>query len=147
MKARIWRQPASGQVEVSELLDGGAFGSDLSTSFTFTVEENSGGLVLRVKEAGTALRNQTWYAIRNTGGWAGVAPFQVHYLVQVGDANNDGFVSFVDLSFMNTGVGNRSANDDDRRDINGDARVLNSDLSAAWANISSSPDHSSSATP
>ena len=126
--------PGSGELEIVELLDGGAYGSDLSGSFTFAIE---GGNVLKIAEGETALAHRTWYAIRNTGGWAGVSSFMVHLVVQVGDGNGDGRVQFNDLSFINTGVPTDPAADDDRKDINGDGRVQFNDLSAANASIPS----------
>jgi hypothetical protein len=122
-------QPAAGEVEIRELQAAGGFGSDLSSQFNFAVE---GTDVLRIEENGDVLADGAWYGITNSGGgWAGVADFQVDYVVVVGDVSNDGFNDFSDLSaiFANqTGA----AADDDPYDINADGFVDFSDLSAAF---------------
>ncbi len=121
--------PAAGDVEIRELQAAGGFGSDLSSQFNFAVE---GTDVLRIEENGDVLADGAWYGITNTsGGWAGVADFQVDYVVVVGDVSNDGFNDFSDLSaiFANqTGA----AADDDPYDVNADGFVDFSDLSAAF---------------
>lgn len=121
---------------VLELLSGGGLGPDLSASFTFTIE---GGNVLRIEEVGAVLNHRTWYAILNTGAWSSVAPFEVDYLLQIGDENDDGAAAFNDLSLINAGIPNFFAPDDDRRDIDGDRRILNVDLSVASASMTSFP--------
>ncbi|MEK6676457.1 MAG: hypothetical protein AABZ47_12500, partial [Planctomycetota bacterium] len=86
--------PAAGEVQVNELMAGGAFGADISGSFTFTVEN---GNTLRVRENGdSALDHRIWYAVRNTGAWSGVAAFKVDLVVMIGDANNDNRVQAID---------------------------------------------------
>jgi hypothetical protein len=77
--------PYSGKVKIAELQSGGSFGDDLSSSFTFSVEN---GNVLRIEEDGTVLSNETWYAVVNDG-WSGVADFEMDYVVVRGDADND----------------------------------------------------------
>ena len=64
--------PTAGQIEINELLPGGAFGPDLSSSFTFDAE---GGRVLRIQDTGATLQHRKWYAIRNVGNWPGMARF------------------------------------------------------------------------
>jgi hypothetical protein len=110
------------------------FASDLSSGFTFTVE---GGNVLRIRENASSLVHRKWYALRNTGAWIGVAPFEVQYVLQVGDANDDGRVLSSDLALINTGVPTDPAADNDRRDINGDGRILFNDMAVANAKIPS----------
>lgn len=126
--------PGSDDVLIQEMLNNGDFDSDVSSGFTFTVEN---GNVLKVRETASSLTHRKWYAIRNTGGWNGVANFEVQYVVQMGDANDDGRVLFSDLGLINTGIPTNPAADDDRRDINGDASILFSDMGAANANVPS----------
>lgn len=123
--------PAAGEIMIQELLDGGAFGADLSADFTCTIN----GVELTCVEDTPVLSHATWYGIRNIGGWTGVGAFEVHHLVLVGDATNDNNVLFNDLSEINTGVPTFGAADDDRRDINGDSNILFNDLSVANANV------------
>jgi len=127
--------PASGQVKVQELLDGGQFGADLSGSFTFTIEQPTPGRprVLKIKgEPDPTLTHQKWYAVRNTGAWSGVAPFTLHFVNMIGDATDDNNVLNVDLGKINARVPTLNAEDDAREDINGDGRILNADV--LWAN-------------
>ena len=119
--------PTSSQVEIRELLPGGAFGSNLSGSFTFTVE---GGVTLRVAENGTALQNEKWYGILNTGGWPGVVNFEMDYKVVRGDVNNSGFTNFADLSTINQNLTGNST-DNDVYDINASGFVNFADISTA----------------
>lgn len=123
--------PAAGEILIQELLDGGAFGADLSADFTCTINAD----VLTCVEDTPVLAHATWYGIRNTGGWAAVGAFEVHHLVLVGDATNDNNVLFNDLSEINTGVPTFGAADDDRRDITGDGNILFNDLSEANTNV------------
>ena len=127
-------QPNPGDVKIQELKDD-TCGPDLSGSFSFTLE--NGDKVLRIRETTPVLTHRTWYTVRNTGDWANVAPFEVHYLVQVGDASNDRFVLFNDLTFINSGVPTINAPDDDRREISGDRNILFNDLTVANAKIPS----------
>ena len=127
--------PLPGQVVVQELLPGGALGPDLSAGFTFTVENNINGVprVLKVVDTGASdLVHRKWYTIRSAGGvWTGGGDFAVDYVVQIGDANNDGAVLNLDAGLINAGVPNFAATDQDRRDIDGDATILNDDVSTA----------------
>jgi hypothetical protein len=126
--------PLAGNVKIQQLLDAGAFGADLSGTFTFTVEP---GNILKVRDNAATLQHRTWYAVRNTGDWACVAPFEVQYVVQMGDGNNDGRVLFTDLGFINSVIPRDPAADDDRHDINSDGRVLFTDMGVANAKIPS----------
>ena len=125
--------PGEGAVLIQEMLPGGGFGPEVSGSFAFGVGNTDAGLprILRIWDDADTLANQKWYAIRNTGGWIGVKDFEVQYVVQMGDANNDGRVQFSDLSYINAGVPTDPAHDDDRKDINGDGKVLLDDVYAA----------------
>ena len=124
----------SGNILIQELLDNGQFGANLSSTFTFTVEAGS---VLKVKDNANTLGHRKWYGIRNTGSWSGVANFEVQYVVQFGDANNDGRVLFTDLANINARIPTDPAPDDMRQDINSDLRVLFTDMAAANARIPS----------
>lgn len=132
--------PIAGQLLVQQLLPGGLFGPDVSSGFTFTVENDGGAnpRVLKIVDFGTSnLLHRNWYAIRNAGTWTGVADFEMHYVVQVGDADGDLQVLNLDAGLINAGVPAFGAPDTDRRDIDADAAVLNADVSTANARIPS----------
>jgi hypothetical protein len=121
--------PGAGELVINELLDDGEFGDDLSASFTFVVEGES---ILRIAESGDVLDNERWYAVRNTGGWAGVAAFEVDLVVVAGDVNGDRFNDFADLITILAGL-TGDADDDSPYDVNGDGFVDFADISAAFA--------------
>jgi hypothetical protein len=123
---RVIPWPLAGTFTIREMLDGGAFGSDLSSDFTFEVDD--GPRVLKIRENGMVLTHRTWFALGYTGD-PYIAPFELHFQVAVGDASNDGRVLALDVSVINTGIPTFSAADDDRRDINGDGRILALDVS------------------
>ncbi len=95
------------------------------------------GSTLTIDEVGVVLSHGSWYGIRNAGTWVGVDSFNLHLVVAVGDANNNGRVLPADLSEINTDIPNFTAGADSRLDINGDGRVLPADLSAANSSIPS----------
>jgi hypothetical protein len=135
-------QPAAGQIMIRELAPGGLFGPDLSSRFTFTVENNGGGQprVLRIWEnVADTLDHRKWYSMANLGGWAGVSPFDLHYVVQVGDASADKRVLAFDVSVINTGIPTFAAPDDERRDINGDGRIVGFDVILTNTSVPSFP--------
>ncbi len=141
---RIWFDddisvPRPGEILIREMLPAGAFGPDVSNQFSFTVENNGSGQprVLRVWENGSTLRHRHWYAVANHGGWSGVSPFELQYVVQVGDASNDGQVFGFDVNVINTGIPTFAGPDDDRRDMNGDFRILAFDVSITNGSIPS----------
>jgi hypothetical protein len=132
--------PGAGDVLIQELLDGGDFHEeDLSGSFSFTLENpGAGDRILRIFETTPRLTHRKWYTIRNTGSWSGVAPFELHYVVQVGDATNDGLVLGVDFSLVNAAIPCLSGCGDARReDINGDEFIVGADASLVNAHIAS----------
>jgi len=133
--------PDVGAVMIQEMLAGGTYGDDLSAGFAFTVENDGQGQprVLKIRETGTSLAHRKWYAVRNTGAWTGVAPFTVQYVVQVGDASNDGRVLNTDFGWVNAAIPTFSTADDDRRDMNGDGRILNTDFGVLNSKIPSFP--------
>ncbi len=121
--------PNPGDIKIQRLLAGGAYDpTDLSNQFTFTVV---GGNVLKIKENGDVLSNQTWYAIRNTGSWAGAAPFKLDYRVVYGDVDNNGSTTAADASDV---WGSRGPAPDDcsRYDIDANGSITASDASDAW---------------
>ena len=125
--------PAAGEIKIRELLAGGAFGADLSGSFTFTPIGN----VLRIDEVGAVLTHRKWYAVTSDGS-GDYCSFERDYPVQVGDANADGRVVSFDVSVINGG-NPCFACPDDRRDINGDNRITSFDVSVANGSIISFP--------
>lgn len=135
--------PTAGQILIQELLPAGAFGPDLSASFAFTLE--SGNTVLRIRDGLTAtptatLLHRKWYAIRNTGGWAGVANFEAQFPSQVGDATGDNRTLQADILEINTGISCLSnCGDQNRKDVTGDGRVLQSDILETNTRVSSLP--------
>ncbi len=136
--------PAAGQILIQKLGNGGLYDTDLSTDFTFTVENDATAYprVLKIMENGSCLDHRTWVAIRNVagiGGWAGVADFEVQYVVQVGDVNDDGKVLANDLSSIFPKIPTNPAEDQERADVNGDGQVLANDLSAVFPRIPSAP--------
>jgi hypothetical protein len=130
-----------GQILIREMLPGAVFGPDLSSQFSFTVENDGGGhpRILRIWENGSTLSHRHWYSIANTGGWISVLPFELQYVVQVGDASDDARVLAYDVSVINTGIPTFAAPDDERRDINGDGRILAFDVSVTNSSIPSFP--------
>lgn len=121
--------PAPGDILVQQLMDGGAFGPDLSASFTFTVV---GGTTLKIDEPDPGvLSHQTWYAVRNTGSWACVAPFEVHYVDMVGDADNNNLINFTDVNLILGQNGQAVPPASPRRDIDGNDLINFTDVNLA----------------
>ena len=119
--------PSAGDVEIREMEDEGDFGDDLSSNFSFTVENDR---ILRIYETTSVLDHRTWYAIRHTdSSWDDVACFQLQYVVQVGDADQSESVSDDDLSVINANMGPTGGADDSRFDIDGNFDVTSGDLS------------------
>jgi len=135
--------PAAGQLLIQELQPSGAFGPDLSASFAPLLE--TGNTVLRLRDGLTAtptatLGHRKWYAIRNTGGWTGVANFEAQFPSQVGDATGDNRTLQGDILEVNTGISCLSGcGDQNRKDVTGDGRVLQSDILETNTRISSLP--------
>lgn len=136
--------PGAGDVLIQELLASGAFGSDLSSSFSFAVETPSGDpRVLKIEETSPVLARSTspgfeevWYAIRNTGDWSGVGDFEVHYLMMLGDANNDTDTTSSDTQLINAAVPCFAACAP-RLDVNGDGFITAFDVGLANSNVTS----------
>ena len=132
--------PAPGEVLIQRMLPGGLWGSDISSGFEFTVENSLSGLprILKIVDVDPPdLVHREWYAIRSAGGWTGGGDFLVQYLVQVGDADNNGVVLNLDAGLANTGIPDFAADDQDRRDIDGDGTILNDDVSTLNVRIPS----------
>ncbi|MFH0981167.1 MAG: hypothetical protein V2A79_06490 [Planctomycetota bacterium] len=156
---RLWfdgdiTAPVPGEVEIRELLAGGGFDpTDLSSQFTFTVENDGGGLprILKIKENGITVPDlhRKWLGIRNLGGWTLAQQFEVQYVVMMGDVNNDGFVKNADASAIYPHVSAEPVQDccaweydptdpfdNGRFDLNGDCLVKNADASAVYPRVS-----------
>ncbi len=120
--------PAAGQVQIRELLADGAFGADLSTGFTISIENNGGGLprVLTIRENGTQLVDRKWYAVTDNG-WTGVAAFEVDIVHLIGDEDGNGRVLSSDVVNINSSISFTLVTDS-RRDIDGNNRVLSADV-------------------
>lgn len=118
----------SGEVLIQELVTGaGNFGSDLSSSFTFSVV--GAGDVLRIEESAPGvLTHQRWYAVRSTGSWSGVDAFEVHYVNLIGDAFSDNLVNFTDVTRVLNQNGQAVPPAAERNDINGDGLVTFTDV-------------------
>ncbi|MFH0981770.1 MAG: right-handed parallel beta-helix repeat-containing protein [Planctomycetota bacterium] len=144
---------AAGQVLIRELRPPPElFGPDLSAGFTFTVENDGGGnpRILRIKDNAANLSHRKWYGITNAGDWTAAASFEVHYVVLMGDVNNDGFVKNADASAIYPHVSSQRVpdccaweydptdpTDRGRFDLNGDCYVKNADASAVYPRVSS----------
>ena len=65
--------PQPGEVLIREMLEGGAYGADLSDNFTFTVEDDDQGqlYVLKIEEATPSLTQRTWVVLRAANGISG----------------------------------------------------------------------------
>jgi len=135
--------PGAGQLLIQELQPSGAFGPDLSASFAATLD--SGNKVLRLRDGLTATPTATfghrkWYAVRNTGGWTGVANFEAQFPSQVGDATGDNRTLQGDILEVNSGIPCLSnCGDQNRKDVTGDGRILQSDILETNTRISSLP--------
>ena len=128
----------AGQVEVVQLLAGGALGGDLSASFSFEIANDGGGdpRVLVVKDTGANM-SEAWYAIRNVG-WGVVPAFEVQYRVLPGDIDGNGFVLSNDVAAVNAAFG-PCPTGDCPEDIDGNNFVLSNDVAAANANFGPGP--------
>jgi len=133
-------KPMPGQVEIRELLPRGACGPDLSASFTFEVESDLNGnpRILKVQEDGSVLQHRRWYAVLNPGSWKGVAEFEIHYVVQVGDCDGNTLVISLEVGCVNASIPCfANCGDDNRADIDGDGRVISLDVGVVNAHIGS----------
>ena len=78
-------------VEIFEIdQDGNDVGANLAPSFTCSAD---GSDTLRVEESGTILENEKWYRVS-------FCEATVTYASVKGNANQDGFTDFGDLSFI-----------------------------------------------
>ena len=133
--------PNPGDILIQLLLPGPAFdATDLSGSFTYTIENDTGGnpRILKIQEtaAPSVLTHRSWYGIRNTGSWTSASNFQMNYIVLVGDADADRRVLSLDVLTINAGVP-CFAGCGERLDIDGDGRILSLDVLIANANVPS----------
>ena len=127
--------PAAGEIEINELLAAGGFGADLSASFSFAID---GGdpTVLVIQDTSNTLQNETWYAIRNLGAWAGVSNFEVQYALVYGDSDDNARTDALDVNniWLNRGD---PAPPDSRQDVDANGRVDALDVNSAWLNRNS----------
>jgi len=133
--------PDVGQLQILKMIPGGGWGIDQTSNFALSVENDTFGdpRILRIFQHSPALEHGSWYAIRSTGNWPGVAPFAVEYAVAVGDADDDGSVLNGDLSCINAVVPMMDAGDSERRDIDGDGAVTIEDVDRAADFVPSGP--------
>lgn len=115
--------PTPGQIKIRKMVavpGCGSYEADLSASFTYAVEP---GNILRIREAGTTvtLEHRSWYEVSVVADndWPGVCNFKRQYVVQVGDADANRFVTAVDVGQVNAQPLGPVA-DNSRFDINGD---------------------------
>ncbi len=119
---------SSGDYVIQELLDGGLYGPDLSASFDMTLE----GSTLRIQDTAGTLAHRTWYAIRNTTPCDGIGDFELQFVVQVGDADGNRFVTPADVGLVNASPVGAVA-DDSRFDIDGNGFRTAADVGLANA--------------
>ncbi|MBI1827364.1 MAG: hypothetical protein HY287_15215 [Planctomycetes bacterium] len=131
--------PGAGEVLIQELLTNGAFGSDISSKFTFAVEN---GTTLKIQQTGDnasdSLQHRHWYGIRNVGDWDCVGNFEIDYVVQEGDVNDDGKVQTPDAQAVYPKIPCVvNCGDNKREDVNGDQKIQTNDAQAVYPRIPS----------
>ncbi|MGD2109663.1 MAG: hypothetical protein PVI86_09755 [Phycisphaerae bacterium] len=132
--------PGAGDLLIQPLQAGGAYGADLSADFTYAAE--GAGEILRIDEDGDVLQNETWYAVRNVGGWSRAAAFEVHFRVVYGDVDNDGLTGGLDAGEI-WGFRGPASGDCDKYDLDVDGTIGGLDAGEAWGNRgSTAPDAS-----
>ncbi len=127
--------PGVGEIEVVELLPDGAFGADLIASGVFSIALDAPGNILKIQDHKITpeMANKKWYAVRNTGGWSDVCPFEIHFPVVAGDQDGNRFVTPIDVGNINAGAIGLLA-DDSRFDIDGNGFGTPTDVGLANAN-------------
>lgn len=125
--------PTAADVEIVELMAGCVEGSNLSASFTYSVD----GTILTIQDTGANLEHRKWYRFR-TNGWGSCTGFEYDFLVQVCDADGDGKVLNFDTGVINAAIP-CFMNCDERLDCDGDGKILNFDTGITNANIPSFP--------
>ena len=132
--------PGSGELKIEQMLAGPATGADQAAAFAFALD--GAGDILKITENmpkdPTVLPHRTWWRLINDGSWAGVAPFEIQLVVQVGDVNNDGLVLGNDGGIVN-GAPTPGVPDDDRRDIDGNTLILGNDGGLVNGKVPSPP--------
>jgi hypothetical protein len=133
--------PLPGQILIEPLVENGAFGADLSAGFDLTLENDAQGRprVLRIGEIGTAVTHRTWLALGNLGDWLAADPFEVQYVVMMGDVDADGRVLAGDASVVYAHVSVDPVTDDCPWDVDGDGYVQNLDAGALYPYVSPVP--------
>lgn len=123
--------PTAGQILIQQMTAGGNYGADKSANFTFTVE---GGNVLRIREVGAQMPDNTWFAIRNTGGWTSACNFTIQYPVNIGDFDGNGPTTSADVLSINAAANGARPNDQARDDVDGNGFKVQADVLTANAN-------------
>ncbi len=118
----------AGDYEIRELLDAGAYGPDLAASFDMGLE----GSTLRIQDLAGTLAHRTWYAVINANPCDGIGDFELQFVVQVGDADGNRFVTPVDVGQINASPLGAVA-DDSRFDIDGNGFRTAADVGLANA--------------
>lgn len=110
-------------ITVAELIDGGAFGNDLSGGFDVLLENDRS---VRLVDRLGRLEPGHWYAVTNPG-WDDVQPFNIQFPVLVGDVDGNGWVLSSDFARVNAVTPTLPADPFDPRDVNADGAILSSD--------------------
>lgn len=112
--------PPAGALKIEKITGGTApnctYSADLSSQFTMTLTNavppnppGAANTVLQVRETpvtGGPLEHRAWYRVSYTGtNWTGVCPFSREYVVQVGDADGNRFVTAIDVGQVNASPG------------------------------------------
>ncbi len=126
--------PRVGDFDIRRLLPDGRVGPDFSYYCSFRLLQLGGGVgaALEVRPWGGTLAGD-WYTLRHLGTWGGLPPFEIHFLVQPGDANGDGNVNAADLAAINNMIGHWDRSDpfQTRFDVRRDDRVDFADVAEA----------------
>jgi len=108
---------------------------DVSALFTLSFDcGDCGTNVLKLKENGQVLSDQTWYRITPGAGFTEAAPFVLDVCTLRGDGNNSGRVTTADYSVIKSNLGQRGECPL-FADLNGSARVTTADYSVVKANL------------
>jgi len=148
--------PPAGALKIEKITGGATpactFAADMATGFTNTLTNavppaapGGANTVLQVRENAVAspgsgpLEHRTWIRVSYTGtNWTGVCPFSREFVVQVGDADANKFVTAADVGSVNaspTGV----AAINSRFDIDGNGFRTAADVGLANASIGGLP--------
>lgn len=128
--------PPPGDFDLHQLLSDGGVGPDILNP--------RGGFFTQQRrlEPAISFRARTfvtpgWYALRHVGRWGNFPPFEIHFLVQPGDANGDGRVNTADLAAIQRAIGSWDPEDffQANLDVNQDFRLDIGDLQFVQSRI------------